>query len=120
MKETPTPEQLDKLPKWAQEHIASTERRATDAERTLREYLDNQTPTEFYVDDYRGGGIHKNYIQTYKMTVERGGIIVRINLREDEKGVDISWESKNRLVREIAVVATGFNQIRVLAKEDMR
>ena len=120
--EKPTPEQIAKLPKWAQEHIENLDRRAVIAERTLKEYYDNQTPSEFFIEDYDSSAskMVKKYIQTHKIAVERNGVHVEVILRLDEKGIDISYWSDDRIVREIALVPKGFNSITLIAKEHMR
>ena len=120
----PTPEQIAKLPKWAQERMEDLERRTRVAERALKENLDAQTPSEFYVEEYlsTGEGSDKHvrrYIQTYKMAVEHDGVKLTILLRQDEKGIDLQWNS-NRLMNEVALVPLSFNKVKIVAKEFMR
>jgi hypothetical protein len=119
MNEQPTPEMLAKLPKWAQKHIEDLDRRVVISERTLKEYRDVQTPSEFFVEDWTGKTT-RNYIQTHKVAVERNGIRLDVLLRLDEKGIDLSWSDDSRLVREIAMVPIAFNSVRLLRKEHMR
>ena len=121
MNDAPTTEQLNRLPVWAQKHIEDLARRAMIAERTLREYRDDQTPSEFYVEEsFELGKMKKKFIQTHKMTVERNGLKLDVLLREDEKGIDLSWSDDTRLVREIAMVPISFNSVRLLKKDHMR
>lgn len=47
-----TPEQLDKLPKWAQEHIRCIERERDGANDCLSQRVANQEPSPFYVSEY--------------------------------------------------------------------
>jgi hypothetical protein len=121
----PTPEQIAKLPKWAQERLADLERRTRVAETHLKETLDAQTPSEFYVEEYVSVGegsdkYVKRYVQTYKMTVERDGVKLGILLRQDEKGIEVQWNSTNRLMSEVAMVPLSFNKVKIVAKEFMR
>lgn len=120
----PTPEKLAKLPKWAQEHIADLARRTANAERALNEYKDSQTPCEFYTEDMLcvGGGTEyvKRYIQAHKVCVERDGVKLTILLRQDEKGLDLQWQSTERLMNEIAMVPVSFNKVKLVSKECMR
>lgn len=121
----PTPEQIAKLPKWAQEHIANLDRRMVLAERTLNEYKDAQTPSEFFFDDLLciGGGSPKHirkYIQTHKITVVRDGVRVDVLLRLDEKGIEIGWSDEDRGCREIAMIPTSFQKIKLVQKEHIR
>ena len=114
-----TTEQKSKLPKWAQEHIEDLDQRAVIAERTLKEIRNNQTPSEFFVEGW-DGKLERHYVKTHKISVEREGVHVDILLRLDNPGVDVSFWSTNRLCREIAMVPTGFNQVRIMTKEQMR
>lgn len=121
----PTAEKLAKLPKWAQERMADLERRTRVAEAALKDNLDNQTPSEFYVEEYlstgEGSDKHvKRFIQTYKMAVEHDGVKLTILLRQDEKGLDLQWQSTDRLMNEVAMVPTSFNKVKIVAKEFMR
>lgn len=125
MSPIPTPEQIAKLPKWAQERLADLECRTRMAEDTLKEYIDDQTPSEFYIEDYvsvgEGSNTHvKKFIQTYKMAVEHNGVKLTILLRQDEKGIELQWNDTNRLINEIALVPLSFNKVKVVAKEFMR
>lgn len=45
-----------KLPKWAQEHIRKIEREREVAVRALNQYVDDQTPAAFYVDEPESTG----------------------------------------------------------------
>ena len=121
----PTPEQIAKLPKWAQERMEDLERRTRVAEERLKEYLDAQTLSEFYVEDYvstgEGSDKHVNrYIQTYKMAVERDGVKLTILLRQDEKGIELQWNSTSRLMNEVAMVPLSFNKVKIVSREFMR
>ena len=91
----------------------------------MKEYLDAQTPSEFYVEEYvsTGEGSDKHvqrYIQTYKMAVEHGSVKLTILLRQDEKGIELQWNSTNRLMNEVALVALSFNKVKIVARESMR
>lgn len=123
--QAPTPEQIAKLPKWAQERMADLERRARVAETALKDNLDSQTPSEFYVEEYvtqpeGKDQYRKRFIQTYKMAVEHDGVKLTILLRQDERGIDLQWNSTNRLMNEVALVPLSFNRVKIVAKEFMR
>jgi hypothetical protein len=122
---TPTPEQIAKLPKWAQEYTHDLERRVETSERVLKDYKDSQTPSEFYYDDYHCVGqgspqFIRRFIQTNQMTVTRDGVQLTILLRQDDPGIQLSFCSVNRLVSQVAMVPTSFNQIRILSKDKLR
>lgn len=121
----PTPEQLEKLPKWAQEHIKDLNRRMVIAERTLKEYQDAQTPSEFFYDDYLciGGGSPQHarrYVQTHKISVVKDGVRADVLLRHDEPGIEISWGDEKRTCREVALVPTSFQKIKLVTKDHIR
>ena len=121
----PTPEQIAKLPKWAQEHIEGLDRRVVIAERTLKEYGDTQTESPFFYDDYLciGGGspqFARKYIQTHKVSVVKDGVRVDVLLRMDEKGIEISWGDEDRTCREVAMIPTSFQKIKLVQKEHIR
>ncbi len=73
MKEKATQEQIDKLPKWARNHIKYLGMERDAAVRALNEYIDEQTKSAFSVTDNICSGEEKGpsrkvrYIQTYKM-----------------------------------------------------
>ena len=101
------------------------ERRTRVAEERLKEYLDAQTLSEFYVEEYvstgEGSDKHVNrYIQTYKMAVERDGVKLTVLLRQDEKGIELQWNSTSRLMNEVAMVPLSFNKVKVVSKDFMR
>ena len=122
---TPTPEQIKKLPVWAQEHIKDLDRRMVLAERALNEYNDSQTPSEFYYEDYVcvGGGSPKyfrRYLQTNKVTIVHEGVQVDVLVREHEPEIEIGWSDPNRLVREVAMVPKSFQQIKIIHPSKIR
>lgn len=121
----PTPEQIAKLPKWAQEHVEDLERRTRNAEKALRDNLDTQTVSPFRVEDYvcigDGGGKHiTRYVQTHKMTVVHDGVHVDILLRLDDPGIEVSWSGEGRMIKEIACIPTSFQKIKLVSREKMR
>ena len=121
----PTPEQIEKLPKWAQEHIKDLDRRMVVAERAVAEFADGQTPSKFYYDEYLciGGGSPKNvrrYIQTNRVTIEHAGVQVDILVREDEPEIEIGWSDPTRICREVAMVPKSFQQIKIIHPKHIR
>ena len=122
--EKPTPEQIAKLPKWAQEHIENLDRRAVIAERNLIEWKDTQTPSEFVISEYTfingKGEFVDRFIQTNRLMIKSKGVEIEIINRAEAPGVDISWSATNRHISQVACVPTGFCQIQIVAKENMR
>ena len=121
---TPTPEKIAKLPKWAQEHITDLERRQKAAETHFREHIDSQTPSDIFYDEYVGVGEHSDnftrYVQTNRITIKHDGVRLDILLRPEDKGIELQWDDENRRCREIAMVPTSFQKVKLIRKEDIR
>ena len=117
-----TPEQFNKLPKWAQAHILDLDRRAATAERTLREFYDKQTPSNIFTQtwDSEQHKMLRYYLQSHKVSIERDGLKVDILIRQDDPGVDIAVSDESRLCNQVCFAPTGNNQVRILLKKDMR
>ena len=121
----PTPDQVEKLPKWAQEYIKDLDRRVVIAERTLNKYVDSQTPSNVYYEDMVcvGGGspeFKTKYIQTSRMTFEHEGVQLDIYLRPQD-GINLQWSTPKQLGSgEVAMIPVCFNKVRLVSKENMR
>jgi hypothetical protein len=120
----PTAEKIAKLPKWAQEHIADLERRQRNAETHYREYVDSQTPSHIFYEEYVNVGEKSEhftrFVQTDRITVKHDGVRLDILLRPEDKGIELQWDDENRRCREIAMVPTSFQKIKLIRKEDIR
>ena len=111
---------IDKLPKWAQEHIADLQRQRNEAVRALNEHLDNETPSPFYGDAFEcisSPPEHKRYyFQCHKhMMVEHNSVLLDIILRDD---IELSWRNTDegsRIIENVAFVPTSFMQARLVA-----
>jgi hypothetical protein len=76
--------EITKLPKWAQEHIQTIERQRDFAIKTLDDFINTQTPSDFFVDEFSQKGTIKHYIQTRKITVKLdNGKEIYINKEQD-------------------------------------
>lgn len=126
---TPTPEQLAKLPKWAQEYIADIERQRFVAVRALDKFKDEQTPSPFYCEDHYSTGekqgpiFRRKYIQTDSIEVEWRGVRLTVDANDygnSGRGIRLQWSLLNRGLEEIAFVPTSYQSAKLMAKEDMR
>lgn len=126
---TPTPEQLAKLPKWAQEHIEIIERERFVAVRALNEFSDTQTQSPFYHEKFtcpgeeNGPSNKRVYIDAHTIVAEYHGIHLEIQcatFSEEKKGIQIQWSSTKRGTGNIALVPESYQSARLLTKEDMR
>lgn len=91
----PTPEQIAKLPKWAELWIADCERRCNEAETRLKEYLDNQTLSHVYT---RSGLREKSYIQDDRVSFELPLGEITVALRDNVLECHASYGGGERLV----------------------
>lgn len=131
MSDKPTPEQIAKLPKWAQDEIKSLARQRDAAIRALNEYVDNQTESPFYTEDNEctgeqsGPTNRRRYIQAHKIEVQWRGVYLRVDANDfgqSGHGIRIQWSGGDgRLTgREVAFIPGSYQQARLVAKEDMR
>lgn len=116
----PTEEQLLKLPKWAQDHIARLERQRNDAIKERTEYLDAQTPAPFY-EEYVGASLkERRYIQASTLVCEWRGVKLRIDAHDyGNRGCGISLHWSGIKDREVALIPGSHQQARLVSKEDM-
>ena len=126
---TPTKEQIEKLPKWAQEHIATLERQRSTAIESLNEYRDQQSPSPFYLDEMLCTGEQaapsrkKIYVQAHSICVEWRGVLLRVDANDygnTREGIRLQWSTPNQSLDEIAFVPTSYQSARLVSKQDMR
>ena len=130
----PTPEQIAKLPKWAQEHIENLQRQGAAATKALNRYLDNQTPSPIYIADHvsdqpsGGPRFTRNYIQhAHNIAIDWCGVSLGICLRNrtGDKGIgsiDLTWGNTDGTPREdlgVAFQPFSFCQARLVTKNQL-
>lgn len=129
--QTVTAEQIAKLPKWAQDHIRNITRERDIAVQELNAWVDSQTPSAFYVDEYPCIGEQKHkrrYFQGNRIAVDHAGVHCEILLaREDDGqrlyGIDITYsEGGPRRIghQDVAIMPRASNCIELVAKDNMR
>ena len=85
-----TKEQLGKLPKFAQEYIHSLELNRDLAIRQLNEFVDSQTESSIWIDEYvctgeqRGPSPKRHYLQTHRVTFKIGNSEVYVSISLDD------------------------------------
>lgn len=129
MSEKPT---IEKLPKWAQEHIKNLQRERDVAVRELNEWVDSQTISPIFIEEHTcigeqcGPSLKRRYIQGYKVEFEWSGIHLTTLLADPSDGqrnggICLSWREAGRSVTtRIALIPTGFQQVELVTKEKMR
>ena len=81
--------EIAKLPKWAQEHIANLQRERDLSVRTLNEFQNSQTPSKIWTDDWvcsgeeKGPTVKTHYIQSRSVNIKVGNSEVHLYLRRD-------------------------------------
>ncbi len=126
---TPTPEQIAKLPKWAQEYIKDVSREREVSLRTLNAFQDEQTPSPFYVEENlctgeaSGPTTKRRYIQAHSVEVYFRGVHLTVDANEfgnSGSGIRLQWSSKERGGGDAAFIPTSYQSARIVSKEDMR
>ena len=89
---------IEKLPKWAQEEIKTLERERDVAVRELNQWVDRQTPSKIYTDELiclgelSGPSFKRRYFQGDSAIFEHLGITLRVLLRDD--CLDLTWSDE--------------------------
>ena len=114
---------IEKLPKWAQEYIRNIEREREVAVNALNEYVDNQTPSPFFIDEMectgerKGPTIKRRYVQTHKIEIEHQEVSLRIILRDES--IDLQW-SGEKMLGDVAFIPSSYQSARLVSKGNMR
>jgi hypothetical protein len=74
--------QTSKLPKWAQDRMATLTRKAQRAEQTLRDYMEFTIPSKVELEDCAGS---KHFVQTKRVTIKHADVNLIINLSEKDR-----------------------------------
>ena len=108
---------ISKLPKWAQEHIATLKRQRDTAVEALESWSDEQTPAPFSINEMicttTPPTIMTRYIQGYRMTVTHAGMRLEVGLRDDT--IEISYSPENRAIGDVILQPYSFQQLRLRA-----
>lgn len=126
---TPTPEQISKLPKWAQEHIKDLTRELIFEQDAKRRLLDQQQVSPFYVREWNNGKQpYKRYIcaQGRRIEVEHAGVKLGVFLASEDDGqrpygIELKYSAIGDAIgRGVAIVPSGFPTINLQAVANIR
>jgi len=123
MSDKPTPEQIDKLPKFAQSYIRDLIRERETAIKALNDWTDTQTPQSFFIEEMictgeeAGPSIKRRYIEGHRMAVVHKGVRLTICLRDKE--IDLQWEDERRSMKEVAMIPRSYQQVFLTSAENM-
>lgn len=118
----PLPEQIAKLPKWAQNYVKSLERERDDARRTEKKYRDMQTPSAFF-EEYQGPKHQEvRYIQAINLCCVWRGVRLLISAHDFGNaghGINLQWEDADRHGKDVAFIPQSFQSARLVSKAEM-
>lgn len=133
MPDKPTPEQIAKLPRWAQEHIKYLARERAEALDALNSKLDVQTPSKIYWEEYMNTGEAKAgpsskrfYAQTNNIIVENCGVRLEVACYDGvsnsmhHPSIELKWEDMFGHGNQIACIPTVFQQVTLIAWHNMK
>jgi len=104
-------ERVSKLPVWAQDHINDLERDVRNTRRRLDRFLDTQTPTKVWVEDYVAGV--KSYVPDDRVVISHQGVTLEVNARGDE-GIRLQWRPQGTHgLGELSFVPVSYQQARI-------
>jgi len=125
----PTPEQIAKLPKWAQQYISDLDNELIVAKAMVAQMNDQQTPSPFFVDAWYSNPRVKQYVQSPSghLTVEHAGVHLEIYLAPEKDGqrlhgIELQYTAGEPAIGHstVAVMPRSMNTIQLVTKENMR
>jgi hypothetical protein len=124
----PTPEQISKLPKWAQDYITALSWNLDREQEAKRRLLEQQQTSPFYVREWNSGKPYNRYISApeNRIEVEHAGVKLGIYLtRKDDSqrpyGIELQYSAiGDSLGRGAAIVPSGNSTINLQAVENIR
>lgn len=115
--------QIEKLPKWAQEHIRTLTREREVAVRRLDEMTNAQSESPFFSDQYdctESPPVSRRvyYQSGIRMSVVHEGVLLDIVLRG--KTIELTWGDPKHMGGSVCCQPHSYQQVHLLAKENMR
>ena len=89
--------QVEKLPKWAQDHIGNLERQVREHREMLKKFNDTQTPSLVWTEEHpclnaTGGPTEiRHYLQTDRVTFNVGDEEVEVRVVDGRLSVHAAW-----------------------------
>lgn len=123
----PTQAQIEKLPKWAQEHIADLKRNLAASEGVKSRLIDEQKPSPFYVDEWHSTPRFRRYVQAVNRTVsvEHAGVHLDVFLADEHDGqraygIELKWCAVGkRLSDGVALLPRGYSTVQLVTPENI-
>lgn len=118
---TPTKDQIQKLPKWAQEHLRDLSRQREEAVRTLNKLIDEAHPC---LGENPGPSFKTRYVQTDHIKVAHAGVELHVLIRDNgDNGsgrICLQWNDPKRTCGDIQMKPVSFQSIELQSKENMQ
>lgn len=111
-----TPEQISKLPKWAQEYVKRLSAKGERASAELEAIRENQE-SPFYYTPLSGKPVY--FTTEGSITVKHGGVVLDIDARKSDGRIFLSWRSLGRM-EEVALIPATHQQAYLVSKENMQ
>jgi hypothetical protein len=116
-----SPDKLDKLPKYARDHIATLVRQRDEAAARLKAFEDSQTPSKIRYENYiydDNTNKHRDstyYVQSDRVIVSHEGVDLEVSVRGDD-GIQLHWgvAGCRHALGAIALVPTSYQQARLV------
>ena len=116
----PTPEQIERLPKWAQAHIKQLDRQRRDAISALEQFQDSDEPTMISYEQMRrlDGDLQFfiRHIDTHEVTFTACGVTLVVTMPVDEmsRGIKLSWGPEGSYgLGDLCFTPTAYQQARI-------
>jgi len=123
----PTPEQIAKLPKWAQDYIVNLSRERESAINSLNAFCDSETQSPFYVEEsvctgeQSGPTRKRHYIQAHAINVEWAGVHLRVDANDyGNRRSEIGLSYGTGTHSDVALIPYSYCQATLKTKENMR
>lgn len=130
MNDIPTPEQIAKLPQWAQKYISNLQHEAKRDRELAKNITDTQTPSPVYVPDYSlcpGPEIQRFVSMEHASEVvfDHAKIHLRVRLcTEDDSqrdfGIELKWGKNIDLRSKVGLYPRGYNTIMLINPKNLR
>lgn len=126
---TATEQQIEKLPKWAVEHITSLTREREAAVAALNKYIDGQSESPVFIDELESTGeersdgrnppsFKRRYVQAHRVSFE--WLDIRLDVALERDSISLRWGTSDRAMSEVAFVPRAYQQAELKTKEQMR
>ena len=117
---SPTPEQIERLPKWARSHIKQLDRERRSAIDVLDKFQDSDEPTRVsYEQGHYSDGEYRfftRHIDTHRMQFICNGVSLVVTMPDDDvaRGIELSWGPEGgHGLGDLCFTPTAYQQARI-------